>query len=192
MDDFTGIVHNVFLELYTELNLESIELFQMNDEQYGHIVCALPEKKIQEQTIDSLYGFLKGKTFKLPVFIRDRVAMYVAVVKDNMTDEDKIEFTEKILILQNVAAVGNFSDSIAASYKVMEDALDRVPVGVAVLDNESRRVLLLNSVAARSESVQSIMGKALKLYTDTGKQTLEDIYDNSSGLWYDVNFSGRK
>ena len=32
MDDFTGIVHNVFLELYTELNLESIELFQMNDE----------------------------------------------------------------------------------------------------------------------------------------------------------------
>ena len=26
MDDFTGIVHNVFLELYTELNLESIEL----------------------------------------------------------------------------------------------------------------------------------------------------------------------
>lgn len=70
----------------------------------------------------------------------------------------------------------------------MEDALDRVPVGVAVLDNESRRVLLLNSVAARSESVQSIMGKALKLYTDTGKQTLEDIYDNSSGLWYDVNF----
>ena len=178
MDDFTGIVHNVFLELYTELNLESIELFQMNDEQYGHIVCALPEKKIQEQTIDSLYGFLKGKTFKLPVFIRDRAAMYVAVVKDNMTDEDKIEFTEKILILQNVAAVGNFSDSIAASYKVMEDALDRVPVGVAVLDNESRRVLLLNSVAARSESVQSIMGKALKLYTDTGKQTLEDIYDN--------------
>ena len=192
MDDFTGIVHNVFLELYTELNLESIELFQMNDEQYGHIVCALPEKKIQEQTINSLYGFLKGKTFKLPVFIRDRAAMYVAVVKDNMTDEDKIEFTEKILILQNVAAVGNFSDSIAASYKVMEDALDRVPVGVAVLDNESRRVLLLNSVAARSESVQSIMGKALKLYTDTGKQTLEDIYDNSSGLWYDVNFSSLK
>lgn len=192
MDDFTGIVHNVFLELYTELNLESIELFQMNDEQYGHIVCALPEKKIQEQTINSLHGFLKGKTFKLPVFIRDRAAMYVAVVKDNMTDEDKIEFTEKILILQNVAAVGNFSDSIAASYKVMEDALDRVPVGVAVLDNESRRVLLLNSVAARSESVQSIMGKALKLYTDTGKQTLEDIYDNSSGLWYDVNFSGLK
>lgn len=164
----------------------------MNDEQYGHIVCALPEKKIQEQTINSLHGFLKGKTFKLPVFIRDRAAMYVAVVKDNMTDEDKIEFTEKILILQNVAAVGNFSDSIAASYKVMEDALDRVPVGVAVLDNESRRVLLLNSVAARSESVQSIMGKALKLYTDTGKQTLEDIYDNSSGLWYDVNFSGLK
>lgn len=97
MDDFTGIVHNVFLELYTELNLESIELFQMNDEQYGHIVCALPEKKIQEQTINSLHGFLKGKTFKLPVFIRDRAAMYVAVVKDNMTDEDKIEFTEKSL-----------------------------------------------------------------------------------------------
>lgn len=97
MDDFTGIVHNVFLELYTELNLESIELFQMNDEQYGHIVCALPERKIQEQTINSLYGFLKGKTFKLPVFIRDRAAMYVAVVKDNMTDEDKIEFTEKSL-----------------------------------------------------------------------------------------------
>ena len=86
MDDFTGIVHNVFLELYTELNLESIELFQMNDEQYGHIVCALPEKKIQEQTINSLHRFLKGKTFKLPVFIRDRAAMYVAVVKDNMTD----------------------------------------------------------------------------------------------------------
>ena len=192
MDDFTGIVHNVFLELYTELNLESIELFQMNDEQYGHIVCALPEKKIQEQTINSLYGFLKGKTFKLPVFIRDKAAMYVGVVKDNMTDEDKIEFTEKILILQNVAAIGNFSDSLAASYKVMEDALDRVPVGVAVLDKESRRVLLLNSVAARSESVQSIMGKALKLYTDTGKQTLEDIYDNSSGLWYDVNFSSLK
>lgn len=97
MDDFTGIVHNIFLELYTELNLESIELFQMNDEQYGHIVCALPEKKIQEQTINSLHGFLKGKTFKLPVFIRDRAAMYVAVVKDNMTDEDKIEFTEKSL-----------------------------------------------------------------------------------------------
>ena len=54
MDDFTGIVHNVFLELYTELNLESIELFQMNDEQYGHIVCALPEKKIQEQTIKQI------------------------------------------------------------------------------------------------------------------------------------------
>ena len=121
MDDFTGIVHNVFLELYTELNLESIELFQMNDEQYGHIVCALPEKKIQEQTINSLYGFLKGKTFKLPVFIRDKAAMYVGVVKDNMTDEDKIEFTEKILILQNVAAIGNFSDSLAASYKVMEE-----------------------------------------------------------------------
>lgn len=70
----------------------------------------------------------------------------------------------------------------------MEDALDRVPVGVAVLDKESRRVLLLNSVAARSESVQNVMGEALKLYAYTGKQTLEDIYDNSSGLWYDVNF----
>ena len=51
MDDFTGIVHNVFLELYTELNLESIELFQMNDEQYGHIVCALPEKKIDRKSV---------------------------------------------------------------------------------------------------------------------------------------------
>lgn len=189
MDDFTSVVHNIFSELYTGLNLDSIELFQMNGEQYGHVVCALPDKGIHGETLVSLDEFMKEKTVKLPVYIRDKAAMYVAAVKDNMTDEDKTEFAKKLLILQNVATIGNFSDSLAASYKVMEDALDRVPVGVAVLDNESRKVLFLNSVAAQSESVQNVMGEALKLYTDTGKQTLEDIYDNSSGLWYDVNFS---
>lgn len=189
MDDFTSVVHNIFSKLYTGLNLDSIELFQMNGEQYGHVVCALPDKGIHGETLVSLDEFMKEKTVKLPVYIRDKAAMYVAAVKDNMTDEDKTEFAKKLLILQNVATIGNFSDSLAASYKVMEDALDRVPVGVAVLDNESRKVLFLNSVAAQSESVQNVMGEALKLYTDTGKQTLEDIYDNSSGLWYDVNFS---
>lgn len=189
MDDFTSVVHNIFSELYTGLNLDSIELFQMNGEQYGHVVCALPDKGIHGETLVSLDEFMKEKTVKLPVYIRDKAAMYVAAVKDNMTEEDKTEFAQKLLLLQNVATIGNFSDSLAASYKVMEDALDRVPVGVAVLDNESRKVLFLNSVAAQSESVQNVMGEALKLYTDTGKQTLEDIYDNSSGLWYDVNFS---
>lgn len=189
MDDFTSVVHNIFSELYTGLNLDSIELFQMNGEQYGHVVCALPDKGIHGETLVSLDEFMKEKTVKLPVYIRDKAAMYVAAVKENMTDGDKTEFAQKLLLLQNVATIGNFSDSLAASYKVMEDALDRVPVGVAVLDNESRKVLFLNSVAAQSESVQNVMGEALKLYTDTGKQTLEDIYDNSSGLWYDVNFS---
>lgn len=189
MDDFTSVVHNIFSELYTGLNLDSIELFQMNGEQYGHVVCALPDKGIHGETLVSLDEFMKEKTVKLPVYIRDKAAMYVAAVKDNMTEEDKNEFAQKLLLLQNVATIGNFSDSLAASYKVMEDALDRVPVGVAVIDNESRKVLFLNSVAAQSESVQNVMGEALKLYTDTGKQTLEDIYDNSSGLWYDVNFS---
>lgn len=192
MDDFTSVVHNIFSELYTGLNLDSIELFQMNGEQYGRIVCALPDNGIQDGTLISLDEFLKEKTFKLPVYIRDKAAMYVAAVKENMTDEDKAEFAKKLLLLQNVAAIGNFSDSLAASYKVMEEALDRVPVGVAVLDKESRKVLFLNSVAAQSEPVQNVMGEALKLYTDTGKQTLEDIYDNSSGLWYDVNFSNLK
>lgn len=189
MDDFTSVVHNIFSELYTGLNLDSIELFQMNGEQYGHVVCALPDKGIQGETLVSLDEFMKEKTVKLPVYIRDKAVMYVAAVKENMTDEDKTEFAKKLLLLQNVVTIGNFSDSLAASYKVMEDALDRVPVGVAVLDKDSRKVLFLNSVAAQSESVQNVMGEALKLYTDTGKQTLEDIYDNSSGLWYDVNFS---
>ena len=192
MDDFTSVVHNIFSELYTGLNLDSIELFQMNGEQYGHVVCTLPDKGIQGETLVSLDEFMKEKTFKLPVYIRDKAAMYVAAVKENMTDEDKTEFAKKLLLLQNVVTLGNFSDSLAVSYKVMEDALDRVPVGVAVLDNESRKVLFLNSVAAQSESVQNVMGEALKLYTDTGRQTLEDIYDNSSGLWYDVNFSNLK
>lgn len=192
MDDFTSVVHNIFSKLYTGLNLDSIELFQMNGKQYGHVVCALPDKGIHGETLVSLDEFMKEKTVKLPVYIRDKAAMYVAAVKENMTDEDKTEFAQKLLLLQNVATIGNFSDSLAASYKVMEDALDRVPVGVAVLDNESRKVLFLNSVAAQSESVQNVMGEALKLYTDTGKQTLEDIYDNSSGLWYDVNFSSLK
>ncbi len=189
MDDFTSVVHNIFSELYMGLNLDSIELFQMNGEQYGHVVCALPDKGIQGETLVSLDEFMKEKTVKLPVYIRDKAVMYVAAVKENMTDEDKTEFAKKLLLLQNVVTIGNFSDSLAASYKVMEDALDRVPVGVAVLDKDSRKVLFLNSVAAQSESVQNVMGEALKLYTDTGKQTLEDIYDNFSGLWYDVNFS---
>lgn len=121
MDDFTSVVHNIFSKLYTGLNLDSIELFQMNGKQYGHVVCALPDKGIHGETLVSLDEFMKEKTVKLPVYIRDKAAMYVAAVKENMTDEDKTEFAQKLLLLQNVATIGNFSDSLAASYKVMED-----------------------------------------------------------------------
>ena len=59
MDDFTSVVHNIFSKLYTGLNLDSIELFQMNGKQYGHVVCALPDKGIHGETLVSLDEFMK-------------------------------------------------------------------------------------------------------------------------------------
>lgn len=128
-------------------------------------------------------------TVVMPIFIRNEVAMYLKALCKTGDSDIRSEILKVALLIQNIAEDRNFKSSISGSYQVLEDALDSIPIGVAILDNNKKEVLLMNRVATESEAVQNAIGIGLDRYLESGESSLEDIYEDTSGLWYDVQFT---
>lgn len=196
--DFLKIVREIFIDITNDTGLKDIELYQISpDGGLCHRILyvsdgkdtdtSMGEQRKIEEIIQSTEENDGAAAF--PVFIRDEIAMYVVVHNDGFSDEVINQLVKMTLLIQNIAANKNFKDSLASSYKVLESALDRIPIGVAVLDYTNRTILLMNKVAAESEAVQNAMGIGLEKYLETGKTLIEEIYEDRTGLWYDVEFT---
>ena len=136
-------------------------------------------------------GHNGGHYIYVPIFIRKCVAMYVRSFKpDGRFAKEQVQLlTQVALVLQNIAARKNFEDSLENSYRLLRDILDYVPTGIAVLDRDNKNVLLMNRLTVQSEAMQNAIGCALSKYNESGKHKFENIYDNNSGLWFDVDFT---
>lgn len=194
--DFLRTVREIFTDIIKEIELKSIELYQISpDGSTCHRILFLSNDGMcdmsagDEYEVDVIINDADDKMMAFPVFIRNEIAMYVIVHMDCFTNESVNELVKMTLLVQNVAANINFRDSLASSFNVLADALDRIPIGVTVLDRSERKILLMNKVAGDSESVQNAMGMGLKKYLETGNTLIEEIYEDKSGLWYDVKFT---
>ena len=174
--DFLKIVREIFIDITNDTGLKDIELYQISpDGGLCHRILyvsdgkdtdtSMGEQRKIEEIIQSTEENDGAAAF--PVFIRDEIAMYVVVHNDGFSDEVINQLVKMTLLIQNIAANKNFKDSLASSYKVLESALDRIPIGVAVLDYTNRTILLMNKVAAESEAVQNAMGIGLEKYLET-------------------------
>lgn len=196
--DFLQIVKEIFADMITESNVDDIEMYQLNETGDS---CHRIIRVDSNNDVDSSFGVMTaisdvlGKTEEndsaaaFPIFIRDEIAMYVIVHGKNLDNEVINRLVRMTLLIQNIAANKNFRDSLASSYKVLENALDEIPIGIAVLDYNNRTVLLMNKVSADSETVQNVMGIGLEKYLETGNTLIEEIYEEKTGLWFDVAFT---
>lgn len=135
-----------------------------------------------------------GGMMYVPVLIRESVAMYMyGIAKgDEPDDTARGLMTSVSMIIQNIAARKNYEDSLQNSYRLVWQILDIVPTGIIVLDRINRSVLMMNRVAAQSEAVQRVVGKSLCSYTGSDNSVFEGIYDDETGLWFDVRFMAIK
>lgn len=196
--DFLKIVREIFIDITNDIGLEDIELYQISpDGGLCHRILYVSDGKDTDTSMGEQRGVEEiiqsteenDGAAAFPVFIRDEIAMYVIAHNDGFTNEIINRLVKMTLLIQNIAANKNFKDSLASSYKVLENALDRIPIGVAVLDYTNRTILLMNKVAAESEAVQNAMGIGLEKYLETGKTLIEEIYEDRTGLWFDVEFT---
>lgn len=202
-EDFITIADGIFADFVRAYSVQKIELFQIskNEDCLNRIAgrsgfC----EKLPDAVLDlSQAPFLKNakeivknnNELYFPVFIRDRVAMYVrtVLVADASYADIENVLSQVAVILQNIAVKKNFEDSLQNSYKLLGDILDQIPSGVIVLDNANRDVLMMNKTAAQSEAVQLAIGIGLNLYISNGNSIQESVYEKESGNWYDVTFS---
>ncbi len=133
----------------------------------------------------------EGTLLFIPVYIREKTAMYVCAYKEHDTFIPlQVEKVSQItLIIQSIATRKNFEDSLENSYRLLEELLDEIPTGVAVLDNDRQNVLLMNKIAAESPSVQNAIGLGLVQFLESGESTITEIFENEYGSWYDVQFT---
>lgn len=124
----------------------------------------------------------------VPVYLRMKPVMYVyAQVKP---DNDCIALlSEAALAIQSIASQKNFEESLSVSYRLMEEVLDDIPTGVAVLDRGGQNILLINKEAEKSRAIQNAMGTALLRYSKTGDKVIVDVNEKESGLWFDIYFT---
>lgn len=130
----------------------------------------------------------EGNAVYVPIAIRDSVAMYLYGIGDTENEEDVQNLVQAAMIIQNIAARQNFEDSLANSYELLGGILDIVPTGIIVIDRENKSVLMMNKVAAQSEAIQSAIGKGLSQYVPSESLSINEIYDEETGLWFDVQF----
>ncbi len=213
-NDFTTIAEAVLKESVFSLGVDIIFLMQISSDGSNIAVIAqaqrdgaspIPEEYIERPIKDCPYlnndvvcidsASIMGKddageVIFAPVFIRGVTAMYVGAYKsDGRISQQLVQSVSQItLIIQSIADNKNFQDSLASSYMVLEDVLDTIPIGVAVLDQNNKSILLMNRTAAESSSVQNAIGIGLSNYLKDGTEHIEGVYENETGLWYDILF----
>ena len=135
-----------------------------------------------------------GELAVSPVFLQERIAMYIVAVKDEgeLTKEALSYIAQMSIVIQNVATNRNFQVSLESSFNIVQNALDEIPIGVAILDDKEKNILLMNQVALNSTAIQNAMGMGLIRHMETGETYIEEIYEDETGLWFDVGFTDLK
>lgn len=212
-NDFIVIVNAVFAEYIPLMQVEGLYLFQISADE-SHIRNIAESVKddsgiqMPGELAVSEMAFLNHEMVIVdhhrmgnlpegyrmlfaPVYIREKAAMYVgAMVRELRFSQEQLTLLSQVtLLIQSIAAQKNFEDSLESSYRLLEDVLDEIPTGVAVLDKNEKEVLLMNHMAAESIAVQNAMGMGLERYTASGEIHIDEIYEKETGLWFDVQFN---
>ena len=74
-------------------------------------------------------------------------------------------------------------------YKNIFSIIDKIPTGVAVLDNEKEEVIYMNKAAEDTIPAQNAMGMALSKYINDNEREVGEVVDEDTGLAYDVTFA---
>ncbi len=205
-DDLVDIAEAVFADAMERLGLDGVFLMQITEdrESIRVIACAPGEgagsyRHGQTISLDELPRLENGTVscredgcyIYMPVFLRHRAVMYVCAYKGSgAPDGEQIQgLSEITLVLQSIMSRKNFEDSLENSYRLLEEILNRIPTGVAVLDGAEKKILLMNRLAAESASVQRAVGIALKIYSESGESCIDEVYEPEEGLWFDIKFS---
>lgn len=129
-----------------------------------------------------------GKVITVPVYLNGKAAMYVCAHISGYEDDIVRMLTQAALVIQSIASHRIFADSLEDSYKLLGNVLDCVPAGVAVLDCGNRNVLLMNRTLEKSETMQSVIGKALAANNIMQDTSIKDMPEEKSGRWFDLDF----
>ncbi len=108
-------------------------------------------------------------------------------------------------------SLGSMKDkSLESSYKVLDRLLDGIGVGIAVFDEEERKLLFVNELGESSDEIRRTIECSIQKYFEEAEraQTLEgeaaedlnpdrslasqEYFDAKAGLWFSVNFTRTK
>lgn len=201
--DFVDICNTIFANCIDETSLTEIGILQVGSDRTEFCALAVATKgntptyivgdKYSTADVDMnnmSVSYCDNRMF-MPIFLRENVAMYVYGVgaTDKFEAHDIAALSQIAIVIQSIASKKNFEDSLENSYKLLGEILDVVPTGIVVLDSVNKNILLMNKVAAESEAIQSAIGTGLAKHLETEALQFDEIYEEETGLWFDVKFN---